>query len=1046
MRPFPKLTYNGLLPRVSHWLAAHWCRLLIGLAATSTGNAVAQTTTWTNPVVGNWFVEGNWNLGVPQSASVPRIDNGGLAIVNTPGAVGAFVQLGSSFGSGYLDVTGAGRLDLGSRILVESGLLTVTRSGGVGGLVIVSDSSPIGGGTSIGGLGYGEVRVSGAGSYLDAKEISLGDSSNEDGEGRLEILGGGRVDSTGANMGLATVNISGANSTWVSTNYFQVGRANRHTQISITQGGTLYTTNPTLQRGSVRVGGVGSSWSSNNVLVGFAGGSSSVNVDAGGLLTSNGATLGQSLIGSPASTGIVTVTGSGSTWNNAAHLAIGGPSSGSYANSRGEMYVTDGGVVNSSTAELGAIANNFGFARITGNAARWSNSGELVVARYGAGALEVINGGTLQTNRGFVGDQLGSVGSALVANGGSWTATGSLFIGNAGGSGNLQVLSGGLASTAGNSYLGFSAGAFGAATVSGSSSTWNTAGTLIVGGNFLAPGGTGRLAIADGGVVNAGSVILYDTGEIVLSNDAKLTGPLTSYGGAIQIAAGEPKLASNVVLQGDGLAVHTFGNSAEFSGSFSGVGGLTKTGPGAGVLTLSGSSDYAGATMIDSGTLLVDGSITGPTTVNSGAALGGTGVVGAVLIKEGGRLAPGANPGLLTTGDMKLEGGGSYLLNLRSDGTGAPGVEWNSVAVQTLDTSALSEENPFVLQLQSFNRANEPGYLDVWDRGISHTWDDVLSAVALDGGDFDPRHFQVDTTGFQSPISGDFRIVQDGTSLDLQYDAAVVSDSILVSNLAAPRRGATPIGNNPNPVDPPQGSGTPWYWGAQSFQSDAKQYILTSIDAVVGDGSTDPPPQIVAQLFSDSSGSIGELIATFVAPEVTGTPNALTFVPNTPITLAAETAYWFVLGVENPGDGTFSWQYAEGDDFVGPGLLGRFADSVDSGDAWSYGDGNPYALQVNVTSPLQLPGDFNGDGAVDSADYTLWRDNLGSPDSLLNDDTPGVGQDDYDLWKVNYGTMAHAAINAETTGRAVPEPQTVILLFVAFGALVRSGGRRVAGN
>src|SRR5690242_13269266 len=70
------------------------------------------------------------------------------------------------------------------------------------------------------------------------------------------------------------------------------------------------------------------------------------------------------------------------------------------------------------------------------------------------------------------------------------------------------------------------------------------------------------------------------------------------------------------------------------------------------------------------------------------------------------------------------------------------------------------------------------------------------------------------------------------------WPATVWSQTVLVSNLSEPFRGATPIGNNPNPVPPPEL--TPWYWGAQSFQTNNLPYQLTSIDAKVGDGSMVP--------------------------------------------------------------------------------------------------------------------------------------------------------------------------------------------------------------
>jgi hypothetical protein len=84
-----------------------------------------------------------------------------------------------------------------------------------------------------------------------------------------------------------------------------------------------------------------------------------------------------------------------------------------------------------------------------------------------------------------------------------------------------------------------------------------------------------------------------------------------------------------------------------------------------------------------------------------------------------------------------------------------------------------------------------------------------------------------------------------------------------------------------------------------------------------------------------------------------------------------------------------------------------------------------------VTPPAGLPGDYNNDHKVDAADYTVWRDKLGSGTSLpFNDDTPGVGPDDYTRWKTHFGQMGGAG--AVT---AVPEPATALLLLAATGAM-----------
>jgi hypothetical protein len=61
---------------------------------------------------------------------------------------------------------------------------------------------------------------------------------------------------------------------------------------------------------------------------------------------------------------------------------------------------------------------------------------------------------------------------------------------------------------------------------------------------------------------------------------------------------------------------------------------------------------------------------------------------------------------------------------------------------------------------------------------------------------------------------------------------------------------------------------------------------------------------------------------------------------------------------------------------------------------------------------------------VDAADYTIWRNSLGSgDDSILNgngDGVAGVGAGDYDVWKLHFGTNYAAGGGAFSTN--VPEP------------------------
>ena len=90
-----------------------------------------------------------------------------------------------------------------------------------------------------------------------------------------------------------------------------------------------------------------------------------------------------------------------------------------------------------------------------------------------------------------------------------------------------------------------------------------------------------------------------------------------------------------------------------------------------------------------------------------------------------------------------------------------------------------------------------------------------------------------------------------------------------------------------------------------------------------------------------------------------------------------------------------------------------------------------------------LDGDFNDDGIVNAADYTVWRNNLGSTKLLPNDPSPGmVTQDDYETWKANFGETASSGSGASANA-AVPEPATSLLLILA-AAGWRSRRRRAA--
>ncbi len=116
-----------------------------------------------------------------------------------------------------------------------------------------------------------------------------------------------------------------------------------------------------------------------------------------------------------------------------------------------------------------------------------------------------------------------------------------------------------------------------------------------------------------------------------------------------------------------GTLIFNRSNAYTFAGIISdslGTGKVIQAGPGNTILT--GLNTYTGETIVNAGTLSVNGSIAASslTTVNPGATLGGTGTVGNTLI-NGGTLAPGNSIGTLTVaGNLVLTTAATYLVEI----------------------------------------------------------------------------------------------------------------------------------------------------------------------------------------------------------------------------------------------------------------------------------------------------------------------------------------------------------------------------------------------
>ncbi len=164
------------------------------------------------------------------------------------------------------------------------------------------------------------------------------------------------------------------------------------------------------------------------------------------------------------------------------------------------------------------------------------------------------------------------------------------------------------------------------------------------------------------------------------------------------------------------------------------------------------------------------------------------------------------------------------------------------------------------------------------------------------------------------------------------------------------------------------------------------------------------------------------------------------------------------------GSTIHDWHATNYTDNPGSGSLGidDFADFRQSGEPHPVNDnddstpapqpsfiesnkGVPYGVKLtnSIGSPNYITGDYNRDGVVDAADYTVWRDSVGDNVGSEANHPPADGNHDfnvddadYALWRANYGAPG-STISAPlaSAGQPVPEPSAAIVIAIGLGAL-----------
>ncbi|HEX2474331.1 MAG TPA: dockerin type I domain-containing protein, partial [Lacipirellulaceae bacterium] len=106
------------------------------------------------------------------------------------------------------------------------------------------------------------------------------------------------------------------------------------------------------------------------------------------------------------------------------------------------------------------------------------------------------------------------------------------------------------------------------------------------------------------------------------------------------------------------------------------------------------------------------------------------------------------------------------------------------------------------------------------------------------------------------------------------------------------------------------------------------------------------------------------------------------------------------------------------------------------------------SAEADALLTIRVMPDYNRNGAVDAADYVVWRKTVGSATELRADGNGdgAVDVQDYNLWKsffgmVNAGMVNDAAASTEATA-AVPEPNALSLIAAAMVGFLLERFRR----
>ncbi len=836
--------------------------------------------------------------------------------------------------------------------------------------------------------------------------------------------------------GTATLN----NGTWCFADDFYAGY-NGTGVVHLSNGGTLQSHNygddvylgfAAGSHGTVTVDGDGSYLGGMfGLYVGYDG-TGDLDVTAAGTISQD---YGSAALGDAAgSDGTVTVDGTGSTWTGASMQTIGRSGSGT-------LNITGGGYVAAEYASVGQVNGSQGAVTVDGTGSTWyiaydtngfgDLDGTLLVGTSGTGTLDITRGGCVTTGGGgSIGNGSSGTGTVTVDGSGStWTA-GDISVGSSG-TGTLNITGGGHV-TNGSGSLANVWGQFdaeGTVTVDGQGSTWTNNESLSIAGF-----GAGTVNITDGGLIEVAgytSIGFYGGQGSIHFDDGTLTT------GSLMAAAAD--------LDGTGT-VNAHGLVTDADLVFDASHGLVQQ------LTLDEQPSQSITVNLDvdgTGRLGAGGGGTGSLTIRDGMDVASTtGYLGFLAGSSGTATVNGAGS-TWTSGSMYTGYDGNGTLHISNGGevsttSGVIALGAASVSTVTVDDPGSDWTNAGEMMLGRLGT----GSLEVTNGGIVSNTSAYLGMNALATG-------TATVSGLDSvwTSSGDL-YVGGCTTQYTYYDGAGTGVLHIASGGTVDVGGDLYIGarNGSNGTVDLAGGALRLHGGELIKGGGAASFNFTG-GRLEGVGIVDlgaPLLQIAGTLAPGNSAGATQVEGGYIIDAGTleieinghgaaGTNWDLLYVNGAVDLLGtnglADGVLEVILGfAPSPGDEFLILANDGADPIVGTFAGGSSVTALYDGNLYqltvdySAGDGNDVVL---IAATAALSGDYNLDGVVDAADYTVWRDALGAtvvPCSGPDGSGDGtVDEADYAIWKAHFGEASGSGVSlAQTTN--VPEPASAVLL------------------